>query len=48
MNTLEMSNKYEMIDNIMAKVNYTNLLDEYINYTLLVIICIFFYSKHYI
>lgn len=48
MNTLEMSNKSEMIDNMMAKVNYTNLLDEYINYTLLVIICIFFYSAIYI
>ena len=48
MNTLEMSNKSEMIDNMIGKVNYTNLLDVYINYTLLIIICIFFYSAIYI
>ena len=47
---LASSIKQESISSTIAKQCSlcTNLLDEYINYTLLVIICIFFYSALYI
>jgi hypothetical protein len=43
-------NKSEMIENnnIISEINSINLLDEYFNYVLLVIICVLFYSALYI
>ncbi len=43
-------NKSEMIENnnIISEVNSINILDEYFNYVLLVIICVLFYSALYI
>ena len=46
----EYLNKSEMIENnnIISEINSINLLDEYFNYVLLVIICVLFYSALYI
>ena len=43
-------NKSEMIENnnIISEINSINLLDEYFNYVLLVILCVLFYSALYI
>jgi hypothetical protein len=51
MNNLVSQDDYnsEMIknNNIISEVNFLNLLDEYFNYVLLIVICLLFYSALY-